>query len=110
MAKKKSSKKSKPSNKRPVQAKTKTIKIDDFQATYSSDVATVWIDRTEVMVRETPEVVFMRFETAVPGPNLRQEVCRLCMSRKHAESIVDVLSNSLNYTPKEQNSAKGKKK
>lgn len=101
MAKKKSSTKSKPSKKQPVQAKTRTIQIDDFQSTYSPDVATVWIDRTEVTVRANPDVVYMRFETAVPGPNIRQEVCRLCMSKKHAQSIVDVLSKSLNYTPKE---------
>ncbi|MCH8210862.1 MAG: hypothetical protein IIB99_05760 [Planctomycetes bacterium] len=110
MAKKKSSKKSKPPKKRPVQPKTKTVKVEDFQAIYSSDVATVWIDRTEVMVRSSPEIVFMRFETAVFGPNIRQEVCRLSMSRKHAESIVDILVSSLNYTPKEQRFPKGKKK
>ncbi|MEE9294552.1 MAG: hypothetical protein V3W34_06295 [Phycisphaerae bacterium] len=100
MAKKKSSKKSKPSKKPPVQAKTRTVNIEDYQATYSPDVATVWIDRTEILVRENPEVVFLRFETAVTGPNIRQEVCRLCMSKKHAQSIVDIMSKSLNYTPK----------
>ena len=100
MAKKKSSKKSKPSKKQPVQAKTRAVNIEDYQATYSPDVATVWIDRTEVTVRANPEVVFMRFETAVTGPNIRQEVCRLCMSKKHAQSLVDILSKSLNYTPK----------
>ena len=101
MAKKKSSKKPKPPKKPLVQTKTRTVNIEDFQATYSPDVATVWIDRTEVIVRANPEVVFMRFETAVTGPNIRQEVCRLCMSKKHAQNIVDTLSKSLNYTPKE---------
>ncbi len=110
MAKKKSGKQSKLSKKQPVQAKPISFNIEDFQATYSPDVATVWVDRAEILVRSNPELVFMRFETAVVGPNIRQEVCRLCMSKKHAQSLVDVLIRNLNYTPKEQNLPKGKKK
>lgn len=101
MAKKKSSKKSKSSKKRPAKVKAGSFNIEDFQPTYSPDVATVWIDRTEILVRENPEVVYLRFETAIFGPNVRQEVCRLCMSKKHAQSLVDVLSKNLNYRPKE---------
>jgi hypothetical protein len=76
------------------------VSLDNLESTFNPNIFTTWVDRAELSLRADTDLVYLKFETAVPNAGVRQEVCRLCMNRKHAESLIDIMSKHLDYHPK----------
>jgi len=63
----------------------------------SSSLPTIWVDSMQMLVREAPPVVMLRFFTFTPEAAI--EIARLQTPVTHIRQMIDVMARSINYYP-----------